>query len=109
MKWSLREIKEHTLCKSIALNPSKSNSKVPDLTSLTMLKRGCLRQAFTVVPIIYQMPNHGVMEKELGTQRTFLKFIHSTHIYWVLSLCQTEEKLLLEMLTWNKRQILGNC
>lgn len=54
-----------------------------------MMKRGCIQQAFTVVPIICQMLNHGVMEKELGTQRMFFKFIHSTHIYWMLTLCQT--------------------
>lgn len=64
-----------------------------------MVKGTFIQQAFTVVPIMCQMLNHEVMEKELGTQRTVLKFIHSTHIYWVPTLCQTEKMLLLEMFT----------
>lgn len=57
---------------------------------------------------VRQMLTHGDMEQELGTQRNCL-LINSFHIYWVLTLCQTEESLLSGNVAWNKRSILVNC
>lgn len=77
VKRRLREIKENALCKSTAVNPSKSSSKA-DLT--TMLKRGYIQQAF-IMCLSYARCLIMVMEQELGRWRAFFLNSFILHIF----------------------------
>lgn len=106
VKLRLREIKENALCKSIAVNPSKSSSKVPDFS--TMLLRGYIQQAF-IMCLSYARCLIMVMEQELGSWRAFFLNSFIPHIFTGYLLYSKKRTTYLVMLTCKCWQILVVC